>query len=189
MNTPAHLIFGLSAFGDANFPRRNLAAVIGALAPDLSLFIMVAWCILVQNIPPQVVFDTYYYSDSWQFVFAIDNSFILWGALFGLACWRRWPVMIAFAGAGLLHLAFDFPLHNKDARQHFWPISDWVFHSPLSYWNSQHFGRIIGLAELLVCAGLIILLLGRFRRLPARTAIAGLALLEIMSSGLFYWLF
>ena len=46
--------------------------------------------------------------------------------------------MTAFAGAGLLHLVLDFPLHAGDGRPHFWPLSDWVFESPVSYWDSTH---------------------------------------------------
>ena len=76
-------------------------------------------------------FGEYYYSSSWQQVFAVDNSFVLWGLGLGIALWVRRPVWIAFAGAGLLHLVFDFPVHNHDARMHFWPLSDWTFISPI----------------------------------------------------------
>jgi len=41
-------------------------------------------------------------------------------------------------GAALLHIALDFPLHHDDGRAHFWPLSDWVYASPVSYWDSAH---------------------------------------------------
>ncbi len=65
--------------------------------------------------------------------FSDASSFILWGGLLAVALRRGWSVLIAFAGAGLLHLALDFPLHTHDARMHFWPLSTWVFESTLSY--------------------------------------------------------
>ena len=71
------------------------------------------------------------------------------------ALWFRHALGIAFAAAGLLHLALDFPLHNDDARRHFWPISDWVFESPLSYWDSAHHAAWVapfGLAAVLAAA-------------------------------------
>ena len=37
-------------------------------------------------------------------VFAIDNSFIVWFGLLGLAIWRRSAWAIALTGAALLHL-------------------------------------------------------------------------------------
>jgi hypothetical protein len=78
----------------------------------------------------------------------VDNSFILWGLALGAALWWRKPVMIAFFGAALLHLAFDCPLHNGYARIQFWPLTDWVFPSPISYWDSRYHANIIGPLEL-----------------------------------------
>ncbi|WP_328795072.1 hypothetical protein [Jannaschia marina] len=40
MNTPAHLIIGLAAFGKPGRPRVTAAALCGALLPDLSLYLM-----------------------------------------------------------------------------------------------------------------------------------------------------
>ena len=31
---------------------------------------------------------------------------------------------------------------------HFWPITDWKFHSPVSYWDTGRGGDIVGLVEL-----------------------------------------
>ncbi len=104
----------------------------------MSLYLMAGVALFLLQIPPSVVFGRLYFSSEWQAVFAVDNSFIIWGAVFGAAIAFRKPLLIAFAGAGLLHLATDFPLHNDDARRHFWPLSDWVFESPLSYWDSHH---------------------------------------------------
>ncbi len=147
MNTPAHLIFGIAAFGRPERRGTILAAALGGLAPDLSLYLMAGVSLWILQIPPSVVFDQLYFSNAWQTVFAIDNSALLWGGAFALALWRRWPVAAAFAGAGLLHIALDFPLHHDDGRAHFWPLTDWVFESPVSYWDHRHHAGIISPIE------------------------------------------
>lgn len=151
MNTPAHVLLGAAVFGRGGEARLLWAAVLGALAPDASLYIMAGVSLFLMAIPPEVVFDELYFSDSWQTVFAVDNSMFVWGALLGVALWHRWSVGIAFAGAGLLHLALDFPLHADDGRPHFWPLSDWVFASPVSYWDSTHHAGWVAPITVLIC--------------------------------------
>jgi len=189
MNTPAHLIFGLAAFGRPGRPRVTGAAALGALAPDLSLYLMVGVAVYGMGIAPRRVFGELYYSEAWQRVFAIDNSFVLWGVLLGVAIWRRSPVLVAFAGAATMHLAFDFPLHNHDARMHFWPVSDWVFVSPLSYWDDAFYGRVVGVLEVAVSLILAALLVLRFRSWAMRVGIGGLALAETFASGIWRFVF
>lgn len=99
------------------------------------------------GIEPNIVFGQLYYSETWQTIFAIDNSVFLWSALLGFALWRRLPWAIAFAGAGLIHLLLDFPLHHDDGRAHFWPLTAWVYESPLSYWDRGHGAGWIGPVE------------------------------------------
>ncbi|MEX3014482.1 cobalamin biosynthesis protein CobQ [Gymnodinialimonas hymeniacidonis] len=178
MNTPAHLIFGAAAFGRPEQRWTLTAALVGAMVPDLSLYLMVGWHLLVLGTEPRIVFDELYFSDTWQTVFAIDNSLILWGALLGVAMWRRWPIVVAFAGAALLHIVFDLPLHAGDGRPHFWPVSDWVFDSRFSYWDSRHGAGWIGPLELAACIALVILLWRRVQSWPWRIAFALLLLAE-----------
>lgn len=138
MNTPAHLIMGAALMGGKGDRRVIWAAMAGGLLPDLSLYLLAGVSLSLLNIPPQVVFNDLYFSDLWQSIFAVDNSFVVWGALLGVALWRRSAWAVALTGAALLHLAFDFPLHHDDGRPHFWPLSTWVFESPYSYWDRGH---------------------------------------------------
>ncbi|KNG92731.1 hypothetical protein [Pseudaestuariivita atlantica] len=179
MNTPAHLIFGIAAFGKPDRPATLWAATLGALAPDLSLYLMGAVSLYLLRIPPNVVFGELYYSDAWQTVFAIDNSAILWGGLLAWALWRRHAVLTAFAGAGLLHIALDFPLHHDDGRAHFWPLTNWIFESPVSYWDARRHAGIVGPIE-----GAASLILGlwagwRIRHWGWRAALAILLFLQL----------
>lgn len=185
MNTPAHLIFAAAAFARPDDHKRTVAALAGALLPDLSLYLMVGVSLFVLGLSPHYVFDTLYFSDAWQTVFRIDNSFILWGLVLGLGWWRRSPTVMVFAGAGLLHLAFDFPLHHDDGRAHFWPLSDWVFRSPLSYWDHRHYAGIISPIEMLVSFAFCVLLFFRFDGLRARAVICAAAAMQL--APVFMW--
>lgn len=189
MNTPAHLIVGSAVFGKTHPRGTYWAALAGAFAPDFSLYAMVAVSIWVLGVPAQTVFGQYYYSDAWQAVFAVDNSFILWGILFALAMWRKWPLLIAFSGAGLLHLAFDFPLHTHDARMHFWPVTDWVFVSPYSYWDSAAHAGVIGPMALSAAAVCAYVIWKRFDQLKIRLLTLALLVAEVFSSGIWRFVF
>lgn len=138
MNTPAHLLIGAAVFGRPGTSRIIGAALLGAMIPDLSLYLMAGVSLFILQISPQVVFRELYYSDAWQMVFAIDNSFFVWLGLLSFAIWQRSKWAIALTGAALLHLALDFPLHHDDGRSHFWPATRWIFESPVSYWDRNH---------------------------------------------------
>lgn len=189
MNTPAHLILGLTVFSRAESRKTTAAAAAGALLPDVSLYVMAGVSLWILQIPPNVVFNQLYFSDAWQTVFAIDNSFLLWGLVFAFALWWKARAGIAFAGAGLLHLALDFPVHHDDGRPHFWPASNWVFESPVSYWDSLHHAAWVAPLEgamVLLCA---IVLFRRFKPWPMRLlalTLLGLEFLVIRSWLLFF---
>ena len=189
MNTPAHLLIGSAAFASPDRRGTFLWAALGSLAPDLSLYVMAMVSLFVLGISPQVVFGEYYYSDAWQAVFAIDNSFILWAVGLAVAVAVKAPRAIAFAAAGLLHIALDFPLHTHDARQHFWPVTDWVFHSPVSYWDSGAYANIVGPVALALSLGAALWIWSRFRHWAIRLVTVVLALMELLSSGIWRLVF
>lgn len=178
MNTPAHLVVGWAAFGRSGRPVLVIAALIGSLLPDLSLYLLAGWHLIVLDTPPRTVFDELYFSDGWQAVFAVDNSLILWGALLGLGLVLGSALLVAGAGAGVLHLAADFLLHHDDARRHFWPATDWIFASPVSYWDTDYHAGIVGPLETLVVLVLCVLLWRRMDGVGWRVLIASLALVQ-----------
>lgn len=203
MNTPAHLIIGAAAFARPGDKAVNSAALAGAVIPDLSLYIMAANELFILKTDPGIVFGQMYFSEEWQRIFAIDNSVFLWATVLiaGLALQtkrdaelggaartpRSWmksfPVsanwVAVLGAAALLHIALDFPLHHDDGRAHFWPLSDWIFESPLSYWDSAHFGQIVGPLEGVLCLCLCAVLWLRFRGWLARSMIAAAGVIEL----------
>ena len=180
MNTPAHLILALAVFARSGSRKVTGGAAAGALLPDASLYVMAGVSLSVLQIPANVVFGQLYYSHAWQTVFAIDNSFLLWGLVLAFALWKDSRVGIAFAGAGLLHLLLDFPLHHDDGRPHFWPASNWVFESPISYWDRLHHAAWVAPLEGLLVLISAAVLFHRFKRWPMRCFTLLLVALEFM---------
>ncbi|MEM9969028.1 MAG: cobalamin biosynthesis protein CobQ [Pseudomonadota bacterium] len=187
MNTPAHLLLGAAVMARRG-PRLLIwLAFLGAFAPDASLYVMAGVALFVLRIAPEVVFNELYFSDAWQTVFAIDNSVFVWFALLLLAWWRGAAWGIAFTGAALLHLLFDFPLHHDDGRPHFWPVSSWVFESPISYWDVQRGAVWIAPLEVLLS---LVSAISLWRLNPGwllTTVIGALVVLQLMVARV--WLF
>ncbi len=178
MHTPAHALLAAALLARPGAPRRNAAALAGGVLPDLSLFVMVGWERLVAGHDWDRVFQEDFRAPFWQAVFATDNSIPLYALLLavGLALGPGWlPV---FAAAALLHLACDLPLHNEDARPHFEPFTDWVFRSPVSYWDPARHGGIVGPLELALCALCCLALWRRFGGAGARAGIAAALTLQ-----------
>ncbi|MFT6775748.1 MAG: hypothetical protein ACJA1L_003471 [Paracoccaceae bacterium] len=178
MNTPAHLILAATLFARPGAGRRNAAVLAGATIPDISIMVMIAWQHWAVGHPLRQVFEHDYRSAFWQGVFAVDNSIPIWGALLGLALLTGRKAVALAAGAALVHLATDLPLHNEDARRHFWPLTDWMYRSPLSYWDPRHHGREVRMAEAAVMLALCWRLAMRFQSAKARALIALAALAE-----------
>ncbi|MEM9970916.1 MAG: cobalamin biosynthesis protein CobQ [Pseudomonadota bacterium] len=189
MNTPAHLLIGAAAFGRRDKRGTTLAAMAGSLAPDVSLYVMVAVSMWVLNIDARVIFGDLYYSDAWQAVFAVDNSFLIWGAGLAIAIYYKAPRAVAFAAGGLLHLALDLPLHTHDARMHFWPLTDWVFESPVSYWDTGAHANLVRPIELALSAVAAVVLFLRFRVIWFRALVIVLMVAELVSTGIWQFFF
>ncbi len=73
-------------------------------------------------------------------------------------------------------------MHAGDGRAHFWPISDWIFHSPFSYWDRGHHAGWIGPLELLVTGVLFVVLWRRIKDWPWRALFTVLLLAEVGSN-------
>lgn len=162
MNTPAHLIIAAAAFARRDNPKTILPAILGGLAPDFSLYVMSGFCLFILGESPEIVFDQRYFSPAWQQVFAIDNSIILW-ALVAFIAWRAKSLwVLIFSASALLHILCDLPLHHDDGRAHFWPLTNWIFESPISYWDRRHYGGIVAPIEIALVIGLNFMLWRRF---------------------------
>ncbi len=97
---------------------------------------------------------TRYFLPGWQAFFDLFNSvpLILLGVVAAWAAGK--PGLMLFFASMLLHAGVDFLLHASDAHRHLFPLSDYRFHSPVSYWDPRHFGRIVAPVEGALTIGL-----------------------------------
>ncbi|TYO98171.1 hypothetical protein EDC39_108108 [Geothermobacter ehrlichii] len=156
MNTQSHAILTcalLRLCGGkrlARLPHINLVLCLGALTPDLPIYLFFIWGSLIARIPQQRLWNEVYFHPGWTALVGAFHSFPLW--TLGLAlCWKlKKPRAALFCAAALLGAAEDFFLHHNDAHMHFWPLSRWRFISPISYWNPAYHGIPAALAEIVV---------------------------------------
>jgi len=149
LNTPAHAIVNLLLFRKSARETHTMAIVAGALLPDVPMFIFYLWARL-QGLSERVIWRDGYFDAGWQAVFDAFHSFPLLGLAWLLAWRARMQALCVFFASMFMHSLFDFPLHHDDAHRHFWPLSDFQFASPVSYWDPAHFGQFMAPLELLV---------------------------------------
>lgn len=196
MNTQTHLLVAAAIFAKPDRPKRNTALIIGALLPDAAIFALFGWAVLT-GVPQEVLWREIYFSEPMLTLTAIGNSAPLYAAI-ALAAWAyaRWrtgrplpalPTLTVLGLAALTHLAGDFPVHADDAHPHFWPLTDWRFRSPVSYWDNAHHGRAFGAFEAALGITLAAILFFRFKALWVRALLA-LCVLAYLAVPVFWYL-
>jgi hypothetical protein len=191
MNTPSHMLIGAAFFARPLAPATLVAAMVGGFVPDLPMFALVLWSTRVLGLPEHDVFGRLYFSAPWQAIFAVDHGFLIWAPLFLATLWSGQVLLRAFAGSGLLHAVADFATHHDDARRQFWPLSDWVFRSPVSYWDQRFYGDVFAVFEVGLVVLLALFLFWQFRRAWQRALIlapAGLIVVPVILTGGFHGL-
>ncbi|NJL55400.1 hypothetical protein HC928_09605 [bacterium] len=156
MNTPSHAIINLAILCRKNRPEWNWSIVLGALIPDLAMFFFYGWAKLISGLPNQQIWEVTYYEPFWQNTFdfwnliplaLVETSLGVW--LGRQEKWRTVGMAIALCCASnILHCLADLPTHREDAHRHFWPLSNFRFESPISYWNPDYYGNFFILFEL-----------------------------------------
>jgi hypothetical protein len=188
MNTPAHAIINLLILGRKDKPDHNLMIVLGSILPDLPMFIFYFYE-KIRAVPERIIWTQSYYDSGWQLFIDLFNSFPL--AIIGglIAYYYSASKLISLFVSIFLHLVEDFPLHNHDAHRHFLPFSNWRFHSPISYWDSRHYGHIIGLLEAFTVVIACFILARRYTSLSARILIGIIVAVYIIYFGyaFFIW--
>ncbi|MEM6381749.1 MAG: cobalamin biosynthesis protein CobQ [Pseudomonadota bacterium] len=196
MNTQTHFLVAAALFARPNAPRRNIAWAVGAFLPDLAIFGLFAWA-LVTGTPQNELWSRIYFSEPMLTLTAIANSAPLYVAIALLGWfWAQaragksvdtLPALTVLGLAALSHLAGDLPVHVDDAHPHFWPLTDWRFRSPISYWDGNHYGREFSLFEALLGIGLAVFLWRRFASIWFRALLA-LCIAAYLIVPLFWWL-
>ena len=197
MMTPTHLLIAAAVLARpveaGREPQRSrswllyLAVVAGALVPDFSIYVLFVWAKFMAGISSHELWTSTYWQEPWQTYSAIGNSLPLYLALLILGIFAKWRWLVLFALAALLHIGFDLPFHHSDAHKHFWPFTDYRFHSPLSYWNGNHHGDLVGLFERGIALFCIVLLWMWFQMLWLRWVLVAAAASNILVPLYFWW--
>lgn len=199
--------------GRASVVPGNVAVIVGALIPDASLFVMWAAAKL-RGIGDDVIWQQLYYSDYWQYIGAVTNSIPVYLALALLGwilCKRtypnvsaivgqqskksHWPAVLQllacslylFAAAALLHCVGDLPLHADDGHPHFWPITFWIYSSPVSYWDPQYYGLYWVVIEFSIALVCVWILFRRFQSVSVKVCTILLLLLYPIAFAFWSW--
>lgn len=148
MNTPAHALINLCLLQRGGSNKRSFSIVLGALIPDSVMFVFYFWHSLIGTKESQI-WSVEYYDPVWQAIIDLFNSIPLI-AIGMIICWKaQRPFLFIFFTSMLLHTFGDLPVHHNDAHRHFYPFIDWRFISPVSYWNSDHYGELMSVIEAL----------------------------------------
>lgn len=169
------MLMGAALFGGRE-RARAISAALGGLAPDVPSFALVFWAGVVERRGPREIFEELYFSPAWQAIMGPSHSAPLWIMALLAAMALKRPLAVAFIASGLVHHAFDFALHAQDSHRHLWPLNDWRFESPVSYWDPAHYGSIVAPIEAALVLGMAIWL-ARIHK--GRWIRAGLALLVL----------
>lgn len=195
MMTQTHFLVAAALFCSPQRPtRQNVAVLAGAFAPDFAIYTLFVWSKIV-GIPEQELWSVVYFAEPMTTITAVGNSAPLYAliAILGIALVRPASVelagphaadtpvgfgrfvtashtnmLILFGLAALTHLAGDLPVHAGDAHPHFWPITDWRFISPVSYWDPRHFGTQFSIVEIVLGIALSVIIFRRFKALWVR---------------------
>ncbi|MEO1745612.1 MAG: hypothetical protein AAFR13_03700 [Pseudomonadota bacterium] len=208
MMTQTHFLVGAALLCGPNRPaRQNAAVLIGAFVPDFAIYALFIWS-KIAGIPERELWNVIYFSEPMLTYTAIGNSAPLYAmiTILGIAMVRSASaefagshatdvpvgmgrfvdpaytnVVILFGLGALAHVALDFPVHADDAHPHFWPVTDWRFFSPVSYWDNNHYGNWFAPIEALLGIVLAAILFRRFKALWVRalTAILMLAYIAV----------
>jgi hypothetical protein len=174
MNTPSHVLINLAikrAGGKraASIPWK--AFFWGSFMPDipfglLSLAATFYYRIILGNQSPYlmetVLHPLYFNNPLWIATHNILHAPLALGTyLFLLWRWRNRPGKVQnwlywFFVSCSLHAGIDILTHFDDGPVLFWPL-DWSFrfHSPISYWDTAHFGSEFMIFELILDAALL----------------------------------
>lgn len=169
------MLVSIAALGRRGDGWRNGAAALGAALPDAPIFVLFVVARFALGQPSSEIWTRTYFEPGWQLAVDVAHSAPL--ALAGLvvARWRRRTAWQALFASMLLHSALDLPVHTDDAHRHFWPLTDWRFHSPVSYWDPRAYGRQVAVVEIAAALALSVRAFRLLTRRAARGLVAAMA--------------
>lgn len=160
VNTPSHYILNLALLGKAIAPQNNMAITVGAILPDVPIFVFYLVAKFIYRMPEAKIWSEAYYETFWQNLVAWFHSIPL--ALIGAVIfyYLDWQPAMLLCISMICHSLLDLPVHHDDAHRHFYPLSNFRLISPFSYWDVRHYGKYVALIEMALVIGVNPLVIG-----------------------------
>lgn len=149
MNTPSHAILNLALLLPNPTPHALSVIALGAVLPDVPMFVLYLWA-KVKRIPARQLWTETYYQPFWQNWTDLFHSIPIAGLGLIIGIIGQWLPLTLLCGSALLHSLLDLPVHHDDAHRHCFPLHNYRFISPLSYWDPRHHGYLVALVEILL---------------------------------------
>ena len=143
VNTPSHAVLNLAILGRRAHPEWNWPIVVGAVLPDVPIFLLWVVATFVWRQPQRQIWSETYFLPGWQVAVDALHSFPLLAlALIAFLLLRLRGAQLLTASM-LLHACGDVFLHGADAHRHLFPFSNYRFVSIVSYWDPAHYGNVV----------------------------------------------
>ena len=187
MVTQSHVVLNIALLSKRDKPFLHCYAFMGAVLPDLPMFIFFAVETFILKTPQRDIWGSRYFMEAWQIFFDLFNAIPLILILLGIGYYLlNSERTVVLALSLLIHCGFDFLTHHDDGHHHFFPISDFVFESPISYWDRDHYAGIVAPIERLVMLVASIYLFPRLKTRLGRGALVAINVLFLGSYLLFF---
>lgn len=183
MNSPTHSLLAMALLSKRGHRRRNWAVFIGSVIPDIAIYLWYPYQSFIKGESGRRIWNELYFEPPMQNLIALFNSIPIYAVMLLIGFFARGKLwgkcLVVFALAALIHMATDLPVHAHDAYRHFWPISDWRFISPFSYYEADHHAGIVSLIEVVIALTSIFVLWRRFPKRWVKIVLGVLAVLYI----------
>ncbi len=191
MITPSHLIYSwalakITAQKPANPAEKHrvTAFILGALLPDIPVYVFFLVCGVMLGYNHNQLWDDMYFNSGWSVAFTLSHSLLLWPLLYLVAKYKKWFWVQWLSLSALFHIVVDFCVHTEDAYKHFWPLTDWRFISPISYWDSASYGQYVGMGDAILILILLTYLVKKYSQSRLRLIVYTLFILSLVRLGL-----
>ena len=194
MITPSHIIYNWAAARalDGQMgqdPIRTKAAIIGGFLPDTPTYILFFVQTFVMGTSQQELWSSVYFDSAWTPVITLSHSFLLWPAVIILGYLLQKHFMMWLGAGSFFHSFMDFFVHNDDAYRHFWPLSDWKFESPISYWDPEHYGSLVSGADTVIVMLLLLFIMKKMTTKRMRHMVGAIGFIYLLMTLLPYLIF
>ena len=173
MHTDAHAFYTwvLAKHGVKAGRAAGIAGAVGAALPDVPSFAGTAFYgIRDGGMWNEESLEAIYFSGPFGATGSALHSIVPVGALLALYAalgrggFDRRRILLWFLIGWAGHTVADFLTHVDDTRPLFWPLSDWEWSSPISYYNPLYYGReFLALEHGGMLAIMLLLLVRRIR--------------------------